>query len=331
MIKKTITRLSILIIMVLIPWNYRLAAQHTDDISQQEMQQARDNIRQKLILENQEFIEETERYARLDNLDFLLIDSATVEDDWVVYYFYPVSDSKFKRLKEKEGAYFSEMRSYYINNPDQLYEYIAARYGFCFIIENNERTVQETIKFPLIILKEWYDQAIRQGNTDSLMQQHTIEEPQSPNETAISEKGSQKEPTTAEIQRDLLVLHNISRSINKRCPIRIDADTYLDSTGISDQHFIYYFSISTPTSPTDVDIMRDMIRINLRHGDPSVKQLVSLCIETNNGYCHRYHYQDSKSKGSKKAKMKTGKEILDICFSVEELQEIRNYQNLWSH
>ncbi|MCR5781090.1 MAG: hypothetical protein K6G70_11205 [Bacteroidaceae bacterium] len=331
MIKRTITRLSILIIMVLIPWNYRLAAQHTDDISQQEMQQARDNIRQKLILDNKEFREEAEKYARLDDLDFLLIDSATVEDDWVVYYFYPVSDSKFKRLKEKEGAYFSEMRSYYINNPDQLYEYIAARYGFCFIIENNERTVQETIKFPLIILKEWYDQAMRQANNDSLMQRHTIEEPLNLDDTAISEKERKKEPTAAEIKRDLLVLNNISRSINMRCPIRIDADTYLDSTGISDQHFIYYFSISAPTSPTNVDIMRDMIRINLRHGDPSVKQLVSLCIETNNGYCHRYHYQDSKSKGSKKAKMKTGKEILDICFSVEELQEIRNYHNLWSH
>lgn len=330
MIKRTITRLSILIIMVLIPWNYRLAAQHTDYISQQEMQQARDNIRQKLILDNKEFREETEKYARLDDLDFLLIDSATVEGDWVVYYFYPVSDSKFKQIEEKEEAYISAMRSYYINNPNELYEYIAAEYGFCFFIENEKRTTKKMTNLPLVMLKEWYDQAMRQANNDSLMQQHTIEEPQSPNETAISEKGSQKEPTAAEIQRDLLVLHNISRSINKRCPIRIDTDTHLDSTGISDQHFIYYFSISTPTSPTDVDIMRYDIRTNLENGDPSVKQLVSLCIATNKGYCHRYYYRDSKSKSGKKAKMKTEKEVLDICFSIEELKEIRNYHNLWS-
>lgn len=242
--------MSILIIMAFLPWNYRLAAQHTDDISQQEMQQARDNIRQKLILDNKEFREEAEKYARLDDLDFLLIDSATVEGDWLVYYFYPVSDSKFKQIEEKEEAYISAMRSYYINNPNELYEYIAAEYGFC--------------------------------------------------------------------------------SINKRCPIRIDTDTHLDSTGISDQHFIYYFSTSTPTSPTDVDIMRYDIRTNLENGDPSVKQLVSLCIATNKGYCHRYYYRDSKSKSGKKAKMKTEKEVLDICFSIEELKEIRNHQNLWS-
>lgn len=328
--RRSIIRLSILIIMAFLPWNGKLAAQHSDDYSQQEVQQARDNIRQKLIFENEEFREEAEKYARLDNLDFLLIDSGTVEGDWVVYYFYPVSDSKFKQIEEKEGAYFSEMRSYYINNPDKLYEYIAAEYGFRFFIENEKRTVQETTDFPLLLLKEWYDQAMRQVNNDSLIQQRTTEEPQSPNNIANSEKKMQKRPTAAEIKRDSIALHNISRSINYRCPIRIDADTYLDSTGISDQHFIYYFSISTPTSPTNVDIMRDIIRTNLKNGDSSVKQLVSLCIETNKGYCHRYYYRDSKSKGGKKSKMKTEKDVLDICFSVEELQEIRNYQNLWS-
>ncbi len=313
--------------MAFLPWNGKLAAQHSDDYSQQEVQQARDKIRQKLISENEEFREEAERYARLDNLDFLLIDSGTVEGDWVVYYFYPVSDRKFKQLEEKEDAYISAMKLYYINNPDELYEYVTAGYGFRFFIENEKRTTQKTINFPLSLLKEWYDQAMRQANNDSLMQQHTIEEPL---DTAISEKEREKEPTAAEIKRDLLVLHNISRSINKRCPIKIDAETRLDSTGISDQHFIHYFSISTPTSPTDVDIMRDEIRTNLKNGDLSVKQLVSLCIETNKGYCHRYYYRDSKSKGGKKAKMKTEKEVLDICFSVEELKEIRNYQNLWS-
>ncbi|MBO7446651.1 MAG: hypothetical protein J6T86_09625 [Bacteroidales bacterium] len=322
--------MGIIVIMAFLPWNDKLAAQHTNDFSQREVRQARHNIRQKLILENKEFREAAERYARLDDLDFLLIKSGTVEDDWVVYYFYPVSDSKFKQIEEKEEAYISEMRSYYINNPNELYEYIAAGYGFRFFFENEKRTAQKTTDFPLVMLKEWYDQAIRQAKNDSLMQEKTIEEPQSPNETAITEKGSQKEPTTAEIQRDLLVLHNISRSINKRCPIKIDANTRLDSTGISDQHFIYYFSISSPTSPTDVDIMRHDIRKNLENGDPSVKQLVSLCIETNKGYCHRYYYRDSKSKGGKKAKMKTEKEVLDICFSIEELKEIRNYQNLWS-
>lgn len=326
----SIIQLGILIIMAFLPWNCRLAAQHTDDFSQQEMQQARDNIRQKLLLENEDFREQAESYARLDNLDFLLIDSATVDGDWVVYYFYPVSDRKFKQLEEKEDAYISAMRLYYINNPDELYEYVAAGYGFRFFIENEKRTVQETTDFPLLLLKEWYEQAMRQVNNDSLMQQHTIEEPQTPNNMSSYEKEMQKEPTAAEIQRDLLVLHNISRSINKRCPIRIDTDTHLDSTGISDQHFIYYFSISTPTSPTDVDIMRYDIRRNLENGDPSVKQLVSLCIATNKGYCHRYYYRDSKSKSGKKAKMKTEKEVLDICFSIEELQEIRNYQNLWS-
>jgi len=327
----SIIRLSVLIITVFLSWNCRLAAQHTNIFSQQEMQQARDNIRQKLLLENKEFREEAESYARLDNLDFLLIDSATVEGDWVVYYFYPVSDSKFKQLEKKKGAFFSDMRSYYINNPDKLYEYIAAEYGFRFFIENEKRTVQETTDFPLLLLEEWYDQAMQKVNNDSLMQQHTIEEPQSPNNIASSEKEMQKGPTAAEIKRDSIALHNLSRSINYRCPIRIDAYTHLDSTGISDQHFIYYFSISTPTSPTNVDIMRDIIRTNLKNGDSSVMQLVSLCIETNNGYCHRYYYRDSKSKGGKKAKMKTEKEVLDICFSVEELHEIQNYQNLWSH
>ena len=105
----SIIRLSVLIITVFLSWNCRLAAQHTNIFSQQEMQQARDNIRQKLLLENKEFREEAESYARLDNLDFLLIDSATVEDDWVVYYFYPVSDSKFKQLEKKKGAFFSDM------------------------------------------------------------------------------------------------------------------------------------------------------------------------------------------------------------------------------
>lgn len=146
----------------------------------------------------------------------------------------------------------------------------------------------------------------------------------------FSQQEKQKGPTAAEIKRDSIALHNISHSINKRCPIRIDAHTHLDSTSVSDQHFIYYLSISTPTSSTNVDTMRGIIRTDLKNGDSSVKQLVSLCIETNKGYCHRYYYRDSKSKGGKKAKMKTEKEVLDICFSVEELQEIRNYQNLWS-
>lgn len=119
-------------------------------------------------------------------------------------------------------------------------------------------------------------------------------------------------------------LENLVVSTNLQCPYQLDGSMWLDSTGIDNGRFIYYYTITAYAPNISPNILHDWMRTQLAESeDESVKYIIQLCVKTGTALSYRYFHpkQEEPSRKKKKAE-KPQKPALEIWFTVDELKDM---------
>ena len=127
----------------------------------------------------------------------------------------------------------------------------------------------------------------------------------------------------SEEQQAKIELENLVVSTNLQCPYQLDEGMRLDSVGIDNGRFVYYYTFTAFAPEVSTNIMRDWMRNQLAESeDESVKYLIQLCVKTGTALIYRYFLSKQEESSRKKKNEKTLKPALEIWFTVDELRDL---------
>ena len=129
--------------------------------------------------------------------------------------------------------------------------------------------------------------------------------------------------TLSELNRARTALNSIIETTNPQLPAMIDYLTRLDSLYIEGSNLVYHYTIlnNFELLKENSATMEWSIKSQFASPNAEIQYLLLLCIRSGYGICYRYEALVQVQKGKKKAKKSKGKEIMDFCFSAEELKE----------
>lgn len=129
--------------------------------------------------------------------------------------------------------------------------------------------------------------------------------------------------TLSELNRARTALNSIIETTNPQLPAMIDYLTRLDSLYIEGSNLVYHYTIlnNFELLKENASTMEWSIKLQFASQDAGIQYLLLLCIRSGYGLCYRYEALAQAPKDKKKAKKTKGKEMLDFCFSAEELKE----------
>ncbi len=127
--------------------------------------------------------------------------------------------------------------------------------------------------------------------------------------------------TLNETERARYALHSVIETTNAQLPKMLDFMTRMDSMYIEGDNLVYQYSILDDFKEVKENqgAVEWIVRSQLMSKDPSVTYLMTMCANAGYGLCHRYMplATDTDKKKSKKLKKP---EVIQFCFSVEELK-----------
>jgi len=127
----------------------------------------------------------------------------------------------------------------------------------------------------------------------------------------------------SEEQQAKIELENLVVSTNLQCPYQLDEGMRLDSVGIDNGRFVYYYTFTAFAPEVSTNIMRDWMRNQLVESeDESVKYLIQLCVKTGTALSYRYFLSKQEAPSRKKKNEKTLKPAMEIWFTVDELRDL---------
>jgi len=125
----------------------------------------------------------------------------------------------------------------------------------------------------------------------------------------------------SEEQQAKMELENLVVSTNLQCPYQLDESMRLDSAGLDDGRFVYYYTITAYTPEVSPNIMRNWMRNQLAESeDESVQYLIQLCVKAGTALSYRYFLSKQEEPSRKKKNEKTLKPAMEIWFTVDELR-----------
>lgn len=126
------------------------------------------------------------------------------------------------------------------------------------------------------------------------------------------------EEAQAQNELNLLII-----STNLQCPVDLDGSIRLDSTGIDNGRFVYYYTVSESSSSLSLHIARDWMRAQIEESeDESLMYLLELCIKTGNALSYRYFKEKQEQPSRKKKAAKPQEPVMEIVFTVDELRDM---------
>lgn len=128
--------------------------------------------------------------------------------------------------------------------------------------------------------------------------------------------------TLTDRDRALLSLNDFIASTNAHLPVLLDFMTRVDSLSIEDGKLVYHHTILSQFEKAKEEraTLQWVVRNQLISGDAQVAYQMLLCVRSGYGLCYRYKPLTTSKKPKKKPKKVRKSDILDFCFSVEELE-----------
>lgn len=125
----------------------------------------------------------------------------------------------------------------------------------------------------------------------------------------------------SEEQQAKIELENLVVSTNLQCPYQLDESMRLDSAGLDNGRFVYYYTITAYAPEVSTNTMRDWMRTQLAESeDEGVQYLIQLCVKTGTALSYRYFLSKQEEPSRKKKNEKELKPAMEIWFTVDELR-----------
>lgn len=132
--------------------------------------------------------------------------------------------------------------------------------------------------------------------------------------------------TISESERARFALNAYIANINAQLPILLDYLTRIDSLSIENGNLIYHHSVLSQFDrlKKDRSLVEWSVRTRLLSGDSQVIYQMLMCFRAGYGMCYRYVPAVPTATGKKKVKKLKKSDVINVCFSAEELGDMLN-------
>jgi hypothetical protein len=129
--------------------------------------------------------------------------------------------------------------------------------------------------------------------------------------------------TLSERERARFALNAYIANINERLPMLLDFMTRVDSLSIEDGNLVFHHSVLSQFDmiKKDQSLVEWSVRERLLSGDSQVSYQMLMCYRSGYGMCYRY-VRAVPASGKKKIKKPKKSDVINVCFSAEELGDI---------
>ena len=117
-------------------------------------------------------------------------------------------------------------------------------------------------------------------------------------------------------------LNSVIETTNAQLPKLLDFMTRLDTMYIDGDYLVYQYSILSNFEMVKENraAVEWTLRSQFMSQDVTVNYLTLMCVRSGFGICHRYAPLDTDTSDKKKAKKQKKSEVVEFCFSVEDLK-----------
>ena len=128
--------------------------------------------------------------------------------------------------------------------------------------------------------------------------------------------------TLNDTERARYSLNSFIETTNAQLPKQLDFMTRLDTIYLDGDHLVYQYSILSNFEMVKENraTVEWTLRSQLLSEDASVAYLTLMCVRSGYGLCHRYAPLSTDTPDKKKAKKLKKSEVVEFCFSVEDLK-----------
>lgn len=128
--------------------------------------------------------------------------------------------------------------------------------------------------------------------------------------------------TLNEKERARYSLNSVIETTNAQLPKLLDFMTRLDTMYIDGNHLVYQYSVLSNFEMVKENraTVEWTLRSQLMSQDVTVTYLTLMCVRSGYGICHRYVPLATDTPDKKKAKKQKKSEVVEFCFSVEDLK-----------
>ena len=132
---------------------------------------------------------------------------------------------------------------------------------------------------------------------------------------------TESDSTLNEAERARFSLNAVIENTNAQLPVQLDFMTQLDSMYVEGNNLCYRYTILDNFEELNKNksAVEWTLRSQLMSNDAQVQYLVIMCVGAGYGICHRYYPLTTEAAG-KKAKKQKKPEVIQFCFSVEDLK-----------
>lgn len=124
------------------------------------------------------------------------------------------------------------------------------------------------------------------------------------------------------VERARYSLNAVIEKTNAQVPMMLDEITRLDSLRIEGDHLVYHFTIldQFETVKENISTLRWVLLSQFNSENVQISYMLQLCIHSGYGLCYRYIPAIPLASEKKKVKKPKKSDIINICFSVKELE-----------
>lgn len=127
------------------------------------------------------------------------------------------------------------------------------------------------------------------------------------------------------VERARYSLNDVIENTNKQLPTLLDILTRWDTIYVDGENLVYQYTILNEFEQLKEkrDALEWILRSQMMSStDTQTQYLILLCSRAGYGICHRYIPLDQSTNVKKKAKKPKKSDIINVCFSAEELEEM---------